>query len=64
MKNTNPIFMQTVYVPISIPAVNENIALRLNDFNYIEKILVLGSYYINLDELLKIYRVTKKSNKK
>ncbi len=64
MKNTNPIFMQTVYVPISIPAVNENIALRLNDFNYIEKILVLGSYYINLDELLKIYRVTKKSNNK
>jgi Ca2+-dependent lipid-binding protein len=48
MKNTNPIFMQTVYVPLSLPAVNENVALRLNDFNYIQKIQVLGSYYINV----------------
>ena len=48
MKNTNPIFMQTVYVPMSLPAVNENVAIRLNDFNYIQKIQVLGSYYINV----------------
>ncbi len=60
MKNTNPIFMQTVYVPLSLPAVNENIALRLNDFNYIQKILVLGSYYINVFELIRIHEMLKK----
>ena len=64
IKNTNPIFMQTVYVPLSLPAVNENIALRLNDFNYIQKIQVLGSYYINVFELIRIYEIIKKKNKK
>lgn len=64
MKNTNPIFMQTVYVPLSLPAVNENIAIRLNDFNYIQKIQLLGSYYINLSKLINLYEMIKKRNKK
>lgn len=63
MKNTSPIFMQTVHVPLSLPAVNENIALRLNDFNYIQKIQVLGSYYINVFELIRIYEMVKKKRK-
>ncbi len=63
MKNTSPIFLQTVYLPLSLPAVNEHIALRLNDFNYVMKIKVLGSYYINVFELIRLYEMIKKKNK-
>lgn len=40
---------------MSLPAVIENIAFRLNDFNYIQSTEVLGSYYLNINELIKAY---------
>ena len=53
--------METVYIPISLPAVNKSIALRINDFNYVQKVQVLGSYYINIAEIISLYEKTKKS---
>jgi hypothetical protein len=33
----------------------ESIAFRLNDFNFIQKVELLGSYYLNIAELLAQY---------
>ena len=40
---------------MSLPAVIQNIAFRLNDFNFIQKVEVLGSYYLNINALIKAY---------
>ena len=52
MSNVNPNYMKTVYVPVGTPTVTENIAIRINDFNYIQKNEVLGSHYINIEKLI------------
>lgn len=54
-KDCNPNYKTRVYVPMSLPAVVENIAFRLNDFNYFQRVEVLGSYYLNINELIKNY---------
>lgn len=53
LKNTNPVYKTRIFLPLSLPAVVENLAFRLHDFNFIQKVEVLGSYYLNISELLK-----------
>ncbi len=48
MKNIDPSYLEKVCIPISLPAINQKVALRINDFNFIKKIQLLGSYYINI----------------
>lgn len=52
MKNRNPKYNARVFVPLSLPAVIENIVVRINDFNFIQKGEVIGSHYININKLL------------
>lgn len=52
MKSTNPKYYKGIYIPLATPAVNDDIAIRINDFHYLQKIGVLGSYYINLNTLI------------
>lgn len=54
-KNCDPVYKTRVFLPMSLPAVIENIAFRLNDFNYITSVEVLGSYYLNINQLIKSY---------
>jgi hypothetical protein len=35
MRDLNPQYMSRVYVPVVLPAVTDNIAFRISDFNYI-----------------------------
>jgi Ca2+-dependent lipid-binding protein len=52
MKTTNPKYNKAIYIPLATPAVNDDIALRINEFHYLQKIEVLGSYYLNLNSLI------------
>jgi Ca2+-dependent lipid-binding protein len=36
MKDLNPTYNTRAYIPISLPAVTDQIAIRINDFNYIQ----------------------------
>lgn len=52
MKNVNPEYNTKVYVPVHLPAITDNIILRLIDFNYITKQQVLGSFYVNINKII------------
>lgn len=53
MKTTTPTYGDRVYLPLALPAVTDNIVIRIGDFNFIQKQEILGSYYININKLLK-----------
>jgi hypothetical protein len=52
LKNCFPNYNTRVHLPLSLPAAMESIAFRLNDFNFIQKVELLGSFYLNIAELL------------
>jgi hypothetical protein len=55
LKNCFPKYNTRVHLPLSLPAAMESIAFRLNDFNFIQKVELLGSFYLNIAELLAQY---------
>ena len=52
MKTVTPEYGTRVYLPLALPAVTDNIVLRINDFNFIQKAEVIGSHYINVNKIL------------
>jgi Ca2+-dependent lipid-binding protein len=52
MKEKEPKYLRKIHIPLATPAVNDDIAIRINNFHYLQKIEVMGSYYINLNSLI------------
>ena len=53
METVTPTYGTRVYLPLALPAVTDNIVVRINDFNFIQKSEVIGSHYININKILK-----------
>ena len=53
METVTPTYGTRVYLPLALPAVTDNIVIRINDFNFIQKSEVIGSHYININKIIK-----------
>lgn len=52
MKELNPKFNLKLYIPVMLPSITDNIAFRLCDYNLVQANEIMGSYYVNIMELL------------
>ena len=51
-KTVNPEYKERVLVPVHLPAIIDNIILRVIDCNIIQAKEILGSYYLNINRLI------------
>ena len=51
-KTTEPVWNERILVPVHLPAIIDNIIMRVIDANIIQKKEIIGSFYLNINRLI------------